>query len=211
MADDKLIDLTQDRTALRALYSPPQETFSAVEVPMLPFAILDGEDAPEEEAVRAAAKALYTAIYPIRREARERMGSSFVEAPLEILYWSDDMCDLAEGRREKWKWRVQITLPVWADAERLEASVSEMRPELGDKPILRWEAVTEGNCVQVLLVGRTSDLPVVLENFYSSYLPQESLEPTGAYHEIYLDDWNRAAPEKRKIIVRQPVKRMQKQ
>lgn len=211
MADDRLMDLTQDRTMLRALYSPPKETFSTVEVPMLPFAILDGEDTPEQEAVGAAAKALYTAIYPIRREARERMGRSFVEAPLEVLYWSDDMRDLAEGRRDKWKWRVQITLPVWANAERLEASVSEMCPELGDKPILRWEAVTEGKCVQILHVGKTSDLPVVLENVYCRYLPQEGLEPTGAYHEIYLDDWSRTAPEKRKIVVRQPVKRIQKQ
>ncbi|MFV0284398.1 MAG: hypothetical protein ACK5JE_11490 [Castellaniella sp.] len=116
------------------------------------------------------------------------------------------MSDLAAGRRDEWKWRAQITLPVWVDSERFEASVSEMRPELGDEPVLRREAVTEGKCVQFLHIGKISDLPMILENFYSSHLSQAGLEPAGAYREIYLDDWNRAAPEKRKVIVRQPVR-----
>ena len=34
---------------------------------------------------------------------------------------------------------------------------------------------------------------------------KHNLRAIGAYHEIYLDDWSRTAPEKRKIILRQPV------
>lgn len=208
MMTDELIDLTQDRTTLRALYSPPVGAFSTVEVPKLPFVVLDGEGIPEAESIGATVKALYTAIYPIRREARERIGKGFVEAPVEILYWADDMRDLAAGRRDKWKWRGQITLPAWADAQRLADSVAEMRSELGDAHSPRWEAVTEGTCVQILHAGNTSDLPRILEELYGNYLPKEGLEPTGAYHEIYLDDWTRVAPEKRKIIVRQPVQKI---
>lgn len=94
MTDNGMIDLTQDRATLGALYAPPAGDFRTVEVPRLPFAILDGEGPPEQASIGAAVKALYTAIYAIRREARWRSGKSFVEAPVEILYWADDMQDL---------------------------------------------------------------------------------------------------------------------
>ena len=206
MAHDGLIDLTQDRALLRTLYAPPEGDFSLVDVPTLPFAILDGEGVPEQAAIGAAVMTLYTAIYPVRREARDRMGKTFVEAPAEILYWADDMGDLAASRRERWKWRVQITLPVWADARRLEQSVTEMRPELGDGPGPHWETVTEGKCVQLVHVGQPGDLKAILHGLYADYLPQERLEPAGPFHEIYLDDFNRVATARRKLIIRQPVR-----
>jgi hypothetical protein len=206
MVDETLIDLTQDRTALRTLYAPPPGDFTIVDVPKLPFAILDGEGPPQQASIQAAVKALYTAIYAIRREARERMGKSFVEPPVEVVYWADDMDDLAAGNRDKWHWRVQITLPVWADAQRLKDSAAEARHELGDDPTVRWEILAEGKCVQFLHIGRTNDLPEILAGLYNDYLPKEGLEPSGPYHEIYLDDWSRTAPSQRKFILRQPVR-----
>jgi hypothetical protein len=206
MVDDAPIDLTQDRTTLRTLYAPPAGEFSIVEVPKLPFAILEGEGPPEQAPIEAAVKALYTAIYAIRREARERMGKTFVEPPVEVVYWADDMRDLAAGNREKWHWRVQITLPVWADAQKLKESAAEARHEPVDEPAVRWEVLTEGKCVQFLHLGETDDLPEVLAGLYGDYLAQQGLEPDGPYHEIYLDDWSRVAPARRRIILRQPVR-----
>ena len=206
MVDDALTDLTQDRATLRMLYAPPAGAFSMVDVPGLPFAILAGEGPPEQAPIQAAVKALYTAIYAIRREARERMGKSFVEPPVEVVYWADDLRDLAAGNRGKWHWRVQITLPVWADAQRLMDSVADARHAPGDKPAVRWGMLTEGKCVQFLHIGPTNGLPEILEGLYSHYLPQQDLESDGPYHEIYLDDWSRVAPQQRKIILRQPVR-----
>lgn len=205
MADTAMIDLTQNRAMLGALYAPPAGQFSIVDVPQLPFAVLDGKGPPEPPSVAAAVKALYTAIYPIRREARKRMGKSFVEPPVELLYWADDMRDFAAGYRENWHWRVQITLPVWADRQSLAASVHDMRRELGEAAAPRWEAIIEGSCVQILHIGPTDDLPALLAKLYGAYLPQEGLAPVGPYHEIYLDDWQRVAPAQRKVILRQPV------
>lgn len=205
MVDEALIDLTKDRATLRRLYSPTSE-FSVVDVPKLPFAILDGEGPPEQAAIEAAVKALYTAIYAIRREARERMGKSFVEPPVEVVYWADDLRDLAAGARERWRWRAQITLPVWADAQRLNDSTAAARRELGDDVHVRWEILAEGKCAQRLYVGEPHDIQAVLTALYCDYLPQHALEPSGPYHEIYLDDWSRVAPNKRKLIIRQPVR-----
>lgn len=206
MADEEIVDLIRDRAMLRALYAPSAEAFSLIDVPKLSFAVWDGEGPPEQSSVAAAIRGLYTAIYPIRRKARERMGKSFVEPPVELLYWADDIREFSAGHRENWNWRAQITLPVWASAESLEESASEMCHELNDAPVPRWEALAEGKCVQILHVGQTSDLPGIMEKLYREYLPHEGLEPSGPYHEIYLDDWSRVAPPKRKVILRQPVR-----
>lgn len=206
MANERIIDLIHDRAMLRTLYNPPAGTFSKVDVPRLPFAVWDGEGSPEQSSVNTAIRNLYTAIYPIRRKARERLGKSFVEPPVELLYWAEDMRDFSAGNRKNWRWRAQITLPVWADAKHLEESAAEMQQELGLAPTLRWEAFAEGKCVQSLHVGQTDDLPAILERLYREYLPQEGLEPSGPYHEIYLNDWSRVSHTKRKIILRQPVR-----
>lgn len=206
MTNNEMIDLTQDRAKLHSLYASKPGEFVRVDVPTLPFAVLDGEGPPERSSIEKAVKVLFTAIYPIRREARAKMGKSFVEPPVEILYWAEDMRDIATGQRDKWHWRVQITLPVWTDPRRLEDSVTEMRGELGQAPAPRWEAVKEGDCVQLLHTGSPSDLPTKLTALYADYLPQHRLEPVGPYHEVYLDDWSRVSREQRKIIVRTPVR-----
>ena len=206
MSDETLIDLSQDVATLKTLYAPLQHHFRVLDVPTLPFAILDGKGVPDRLLVGAAIRTLQTAIEPIRREARQRMGRAFVEAPVEVLYWAADPQDLVEGRRERWQWRVQITLPVWADALRLEQSVALMRPVLGEQPVLRWETVTEGKCVQVMHVGSRTELSAMLDYFYTVHLPKEGLEPLGVYHEIYMDDGYKTASGSSKVIVRQPVR-----
>lgn len=60
MVDEALIDLTQDRTSLRALYAPPAGEFTTVDVPKLPFAILDGGGPPEQISIGAAVKVTCT-------------------------------------------------------------------------------------------------------------------------------------------------------
>lgn len=201
-----MVDLTKDRKKLRELYQPGTNEFTLVEVPKLPFAMLDGEAAPEERTVAKAVKTLYQAIHPIRREARVRMGKAFVEPPVEMLYWADDMNDLAGQKRDNWKWRAMITLPVWIDKKAFASAVAQASEQMDEVPdTLRMETFKEGACAQIMHVGAAKDIPKLLERLYRKFLPEANLEPSGAYHEVYLDDWNRTAPERRKVILRQPV------
>ncbi len=201
------MDLTKNRKKLMELYQPGTEEFTLVDVPELPFAMIDGEGSPDHDAVADAVKSLFTAIYPIRREARERMGKAFVEPPVEVLYWADDMRDLAAGKKGNWKWRALITLPVWADEEMFSNAVAQTKGQMDEVPnTLRMETFSEGQCAQIMHVGQAQDIPALSERLYKQILPQNNLEPAGAYHEIYLDDWSRTSPERRKMILRQPVR-----
>lgn len=201
------MDLTQDRKKLKELYQPPVDEFTLVDVPELPFAVIDGKGPPDRNACERVVKDLFTVIYPIRRTARERMGRTFVEAPLEMLYWADDSRDLVAGRKEHWKWRAMITLPVWTDAAMFSSAVAQAQKQAAIDPSApRLELFHEGRCAQILLVGQEGEVPALLTRLYSEFLPKKGLEPTGAYHEIYLDDWNRVWPRARKIILRQAVR-----
>jgi hypothetical protein len=70
---------------------------------------------------------------------------------------------------------------------------------------LRMETFREGQCAQIMSVGAPEEVPGLLERLYTRFLPENHLEPTGAYHEIYLDDWSRTGSECSKVILRQPV------
>ncbi|MEE9330455.1 MAG: GyrI-like domain-containing protein [Parvularculaceae bacterium] len=200
------MDLTKDRKTLKELYQPSRAAFSLVDVPALPFAMIDAEGSPDHGAGANVVKALFSAIYPIRTEARKRMGKSFVDAPLEMLFWADDMKDIAAGNRENWNWRAMITLPAWTDEEMFATAIETAAEHMEEVPTsLRMETLEEGRSVQIMHVGTADEIPALLEKLYQDFLPENQLAPTGAYHEIYLEDWSRTAPERRKIILRQPV------
>ena len=61
MSYQNMIDLSQDKAALTALYAPLQHHFRVLDVPTLPFAILDGKGLPKPLSVVAAIKILSTA------------------------------------------------------------------------------------------------------------------------------------------------------
>jgi hypothetical protein len=97
-----------DRRRLEELYLPPADEFVLVDVPDLQFVMIDGEGNLSGEAFAQASRWLFSVVFPIKRVAKERMGKSFVEPPLEGLWWADDMNDLIAGNRDKLKWRLMI-------------------------------------------------------------------------------------------------------
>jgi len=54
-------------------------------------------------------------------------------------------------------------------------------------------------------IGDYKGVAKVCDELYTKFLPDNDLEPKGYYHEIYLNDPARTAPQKRKIVIRQPV------
>ena len=194
------------RRELEELYLPPAEGFVVVEVPDMRFIMVDGEGPPEKARCEAAVKWLYTVAHPIRMEAKKRMGKSFVEPPVEGLWWAEDMADLAAGKREKIEWRMMLPAPEWATEEMFAEAVKQAEGKLGKAPAsLRLDRYHEGKCVQTMHVGPAEEEMETLARMYEEFLPGEGLVAHGAYHEIYLNDPHRTAPARRKTVLRQPV------
>ena len=198
------VDEFHDR--LKELYLPPEGRFTLVDVPDIRYAVIDGQGDPASEARADAVRWLYSLVHLVKPIVKERMGKNFVEPPIEYLIWSEDEEDFTKVPKERWRWKAMIVFIDWISQAQFEAAVSEAEQKLGPAPAsLRLESVYEGQSVQILHVGDYSELAGIAESLYSEYLPEHNLRPAGRYHEIYLNDPARTAPEKRRTVLRQPV------
>jgi hypothetical protein len=69
---------------------------------------------------------------------------------------------------------------------------------------MRFEPFTEGRCAQILHIGPFSEEGPTIAKVHEFI--ESKGKRSGKHHEIYLSDIRRAAPEKWKTIVRQPMR-----
>jgi hypothetical protein len=192
---------------LGELYLPPEDEFTVVDVPEIRYAMIDGYGNPEGEAVKLASKWLYSLVHIVKPYMKERMGKKFADPPLEYQFWAEDEKDFIEVNKDQWQWRVMVVFTDWISQKRFDDAVAVVEKKLGSPPkTLRMENLTEGKSVQIQHIGDYGQVQAICDQLYNHYLPENNLKPNGYYHEIYLNDPNRTAPEKRRIVIRQPVK-----
>ena len=169
-----------DRRRLEELYLPSADDFVMVDVPDLQFVMIDGEGDPGGEAFTRATRWLFAVIYPMKRVAKERMGKSFVEPPLEGLWWADDMNDFIAGNRDKLRWQLMIVTADWVDEEMFDQAVVKATERLGEPPSsLRLERFAEGMSVQIMHLGPNSEEVATLVRLHNEFLPAHHLVPNG--------------------------------
>ncbi|MBM7494509.1 hypothetical protein JOD64_005731 [Micromonospora luteifusca] len=104
-------------------------------------------------------------------------------------------------------WTLMLMVPVWIDQTMFAAAVEQTgakhRPARLDD--VRLQTLTEGRCVQTLHVGSFDDEADVLARLHQEFIPGHRLRLAGTHHEIYLSDFRKVAPDKRRTILRQPI------
>ena len=197
------------RRELRELYSATTSPV-LVDVPDLPFLMIDGHGDPNTAPAYAdAVQALYSVAYAVRFALKK--GPAAVDAPvmpLEGQWWTDDMATFSTEDKSNWDWRLMIVLPGQATTEVVEEARARTAEKKGLEAIgrVRFERYAEGPAAQVLHVGPYSaEGPTVAA--LHAFIAEQGCRLSGKHHEIYLGDPRRAAPEKLRTIVRQPVVR----
>lgn len=195
---------------MKALWQPPVGRFTIVDVPKMQFAMVDGKGDPNvSEDYKAAVQWLYGVSYALKFASRRELGRDYTVAPLEGLWWADDMADFVRGDKSRWQWTMMIMQPDWIARPMFDAAVARAREKLGPPPPgLRLEDYDEGLSVQVMHVGPYSAEGPTLARLHGEFLPANGLKETGRHHEIYIGDPRRTAPEKLKTVLRQPVRRL---
>jgi hypothetical protein len=193
------------------LYSPKPGVISLVRVPRLHFLMVDGKGDPRTSITcQRAIEALYTTTYTSKFSVRTAWAKDFTVAPLEGLWWSDEMDNFALMRADEWRWTMMIALPDWITSTMVRdaiAAAGVKKPTL-DLSGLRREAFAGSLAVQTMYVGPYDEEGPTVSEMHEHYLPDHRLAPHGKHHEIYLGDPRRTAPEKLRTILRQPVKRL---
>ncbi|MCB0283912.1 MAG: GyrI-like domain-containing protein [Calditrichaeota bacterium] len=192
------------------LFNPSSKEFSLADVPESLFLMVDGQGDPNtSQSYKDAIQALYPVAYKLKFASKENPGKDYTVAPLEGLWWADDMAAFTNNDRDEWKWTLMIMQPEWISEKMFrDARNAVLKKDLPALDKIRFERFREGLSVQIMHIGSYADEAPVIERLHKEWLPQNGYIENGKHHEIYLSDPRKVAPEKLKTILRQPVKKI---
>ena len=198
------IDLKKE---LADLYNAPRKP-SMVEVPSLPYLMVDGRGDPNDNAwFQEATGALYAVSYTLKFKLKKGpQALDYVVMPLQGLWWAKDMDVFVVNARKEWEWTLMILQPKEVTPEMFADACDEVRRKKGLEAVgqLRLETYHEGKAAQVMYVGPYTDEAPTIADLHS-FIGDNGCRPCGKHHEIYLGDPRRTAPERLRTIIRQPV------
>ena len=193
---------------LKRLYSPSAKKVEIVEVPQMNFLMVDGEGDPNTaQSFSDAIEALYPVSYTLKFMVKKgEIGIDYGVLPLEAIWWSDDMSAFSTGNKDAWKWTLMIMQPDFITQKMVKEAMEEVKKKKSPAslPLVRFETFKEGKAAQIMHVGPFSEEGPTIEKVHL-FIKERGSRRAGKHHEIYLSDIRRAAPEKWKTIVRQPM------
>ncbi len=187
------------------------------------YLALAGAGEPEGEAYRRQAATVLAMGRAVRAATRAR-GKDFRLPPLEVLRWREAPARLATGEAAaadpapgaeplpgaeangEW-WKVLLRVPNFVKARDLAAAVAVLADgDLGaEVRAVRVESLKEGRCVQAVHVGSPATEAETVERMRRA-AADLGLAFHGKRHEIQLTRPGRARPERKRTILRQPVR-----
>jgi hypothetical protein len=204
--------ITMDlRKQYKHLYQPSAKKFTIVDVPPLPFLMIDGAGNPNtSQDYRDALEALYGLSYTLKFGVKlGKYGKKKVDYPvmaLEGLWWMDDMREFSPERKDEWKWTAMIRQPDIITPELVELAradlIKKKNPAAAAK--IRLESFHEGLSAQIMYFGPYADEGPTIQRLHD-FIHESGHQLRGKHHEIYRSDLRRTAPEKLKTVIRQPM------
>ena len=195
----------------------PKNKPGIVTVPRMNYIAVRGKGDPNEEGgeYKESIGLLYGIAFTVKmsKKSNYQMDSYFdyVVPPLEGFWWQNGVKGIDYAHKEKFEWISVIRLPDFVTEKDFEWAVAEAS-EKKKKDFSKVEFLTydEGLCVQCMHIGSYDDEPATVS------LMHEFMEEQGYvlditdqrfHHEIYLSDARRVAPERRKTVIRHPVRK----
>ena len=199
------LDLKKER---KHLYRPSAKKCAFVDVPAMNYLVVDGAGDPNTSPeFQAATEALYAVSYALKFAIKK--GESAIDytvMPLEGLWWSEDMVRFSVEDKSDWFWTLMIRQPDFVTAEQVDAAMQQAaaKKDLPAVDRLRFEVYKEGLSAQIMHIGPyAAEAPSIAA--LHAFIAESGHHLRGKHHEIYLSDPRRAALEKMKTIIRQPV------
>jgi hypothetical protein len=192
------------------LFNPPSKEVVFVEVPAFNYIMVEGSGNPNtSQAYKDAVETLFGVSYALKFMVKKgKQAVDYGVLPLEGLWWADNMAAFMEDDKDAWKWTAMIMQPPNLVTEAMVKEVVEQvrkknQPSLAK---LRFEEFQEGLSVQIMHLGPFSSEKPTIERLHG-FIRQNGYLFAGKHHEIYLSDPRKAAPEKMKTVLRQPIKK----
>lgn len=187
--------------AVHALYKARKGRVDIVKVPPMVVAYVDGVGGPPSEAFNNAIGALFAVSFTAKFAVKSELGDSPKVLPL-ASQWT-----MAKARKD-WQWTMLVPQlpPINAVAIRKAVKACKAKKDDPALDLVHVKTLREGVCAQTMHVGPYDAVGKTVEALMAG-IAELGYVPNGRYHEIYLSDPNRTAPEKLRTICRIPVKR----
>ena len=200
----------------KEFYLPPR-TPGIVTIPAMNFLAVRGQGDPNEESgtYKQTLELLYAVAFTIKMSklGKHKLEGYFdyVMPPLEGLWWQEGSCGVDYSRKAEFRWISLIRLPEFVTKEVFDWAIREAaekkQRDFSKVEFFPWE---EGLCVQCMHIGPYDDEPATvaaMETFAKEQGYAFDFSQGRFHHELYLSDARRTKPEKRKTVIRQPVRR----
>lgn len=196
---------------LKQLYKPSPKSIEIVDVPKMNFLMVDGQGDPNTaQDYKDAIEVLYNVSYALKFMIKKSsMEIDYGVMPLEGLWWADDMSKFSINDKSSWKWTSLIMQPELITQDLFVKACEQVKAKKDPValPKLRFESFDEGKVAQTMHIGPFSEEGPTIERIHA-FIKESGYTLRDKHHEIYLSDIRKAAPEKWKTIIRQPVKRI---
>lgn len=196
----------------------PKNKPGIVDVPKMNFIAVRGKGDPNVEGgeYKNSIGLLYGIAFTIKMS---KLGDhkidgyfDYVVPPLEGFWWQNGSDTIDYAHKENFEWLSLIRLPDFVTKADFDWAIEEAtKKKKTDFSKVEFFTYTEGLCVQCMHIGDYDDEPatVSLMNEYAKANGYETdITNTRFHHEIYLSDARRVAPEKRKTVIRIPIKKV---
>ncbi len=194
----------------------PKNKPGIVIVPSMNYIAVRGAGDPNQEdgEYKQAIGLLYGIAYTIKmsKKSDHRIEGYFdyVVPPLEGFWWQDGVEGIDYDHKEKFHWISVIRLPDFVTKDDFKWAVDEAtKKKMEDFSKVEFLTVEEGLCVQCMHVGSYDDEPATVAKMHE-FIEQQGYElditDKRLHHEIYLSDARKVSPEKRKTVIRHPIK-----
>lgn len=195
----------------------PKRKPAIVTVPPMNYIAVQGKGDPNEEggAYKRSIEVLYAIAYTIKmsKMGDHRMEGyfDFVVPPLEGFWWQEGVDGIDYSHKADFRWLSVIRLPDFVTEKEFAWAVGEAERKKGlDCSGARFLTVEEGLCVQIMHIGSYDDEPASVA-LMDAYLARNGyvndFSDCRLHHEIYISDARKVAPEKRKTVIRHPVRK----
>ena len=195
----------------------PKKKPEIVQIPKMNYIAVKGSGDPNEEdgAYQQAIGILYAVAYTLKMSHKtDHKIEGFFEyvvPPLEGFWWQNGIAGVDYTDKSAFNWISVIRLPDFVTENDFQWAVeTASKKKKVDCSAAEFITIEEGLCVQMLHMGSYDDEPASIA-LMDAYLEQNGyvtdLNERRLHHEIYLSDPRKVAPEKRKTVLRHPIKK----
>lgn len=195
----------------------PKTKPEIITIPRMNYLAVRGSGDPNVEggAYKESIGLLYSIAFTIKmsKKGTHQIEGYFdyVVPPLEGFWWQNGVAGIDYSHKEDFNWLSVIRLPDFVSEKDFNWAVSEATAKKKqDFSKVQFLTVEEGLCIQCMHIGAYDDEPATIEIMHQ-FMEKQGYElditKQRHHHEIYLSDARRVAPERRKTVIRHPIKK----